>query len=399
MPVFSRITDHPDDPIESHYLRSLEDEREAVLNLGIGVYRDETGQAPLFESVRIAEQNLAQRAESKSYSTPFGHQGYIEVTEKLILGSDHAVLKNRRIISAQSPGAGGGLRIGAELLRSLNPDTHVWFSDPVWEHQMDFFSRAGLEVRRYRYYDSHRQQLDFSGMLESLDRARPGDLVVLHGCCHNPTGADLSWHHWSQLADFFRQRDLVPFIDIAYQGYGDGIETDVLGLQCMADHLDEMLITVSSSKSFAVYRDRAGLFSLIHGSDHPDPASLKRYLRDTIRGTYFMPPEHGAAVIAEIFMDEQLIQKWRQEIDGIRTRIRSCRAALADALGAIEPDMQTAYLREQHGMFSCLPLDASQLTRLEQEHCIYLLPGGRINFAAMNEDQAERIAQAIVAVL
>lgn len=396
--MFSKIKDYADDPIESLYLRSGADKREGVLNLGIGVYRDEHGHAPVFDCVQIAEQRLAEQNESKSYMTPMGNPEYIAATEKLIFGADHPVLKDKRIISAQCPGAGGGLRLGAELIKSLKPDASVWFSEPVWEHQIEFFSRAGLSTKHYRYYDPNSHKIEFDEMLDSMQTVQQGDLIIIHGCCHNPTGADLSLKQWRELTDFLLEKKAIPFVDIAYQGYGSGIEEDVAGMQYMASKMENMLVTLSSSKSFAVYRDRAGLVSVIHSASHPDRASLQRYVRDLIRGTYFMPPNHGAAVIAEILNDPELYQSWRAEIDKIRHRIARCRNALADALEKVDSNNSYEFLRQQKGMFSCLPLNSEQLAELEQEHRIYLLHSGRINFAAMTENHAERIAKSIYAV-
>lgn len=406
--MFDKISDHADDSIESLYLRAQRDTRDQVLNLGIGVYRDEQGNAPIFNCVQKAEQRLLKTEITKGYMSPFGNERYIAATEELVLGREHPVLADKRIISAQCPGAGAGLRVGAELAKSINPDTRVWFSSPVWDHQVEFFSRAGLPQKYYSYYDPHSAAVDFQAMLKSLESLNPGDLVVIHGCCHNPTGADLSLQQWQQLTDFLIEKQAVPFVDIAYQGYGTSVEEDVKGAQYMASKTDNMLLTVSSSKSFAVYRDRAGLVSIIHSASHTDKESLARYFRDIIRGIYFMPPNHAAAVIAEILTDQDLRQSWRAEMDSILARIKRCRHALADAMATVSPDQNTGYLRTQLGMFSSVPVTAERLQRLEEEHRIYLLPiespghkgqagieSARINFAAMTEQHAEPIARAL----
>jgi len=396
--VFNKVSNHHDDPIEALYLRASNDTRPDVLNLGIGVYRDEFGNAPIFECVQLAEQRILETSTTKGYTSPFGNKEYIKLTEELVFGKEHPALTDKRIISAQCPGAGAGLRIGAELTRSLNANAQAWFSNPVWEHQINFFSQAGLAKQQYAYYDSKTFSIDFPAMLSSLQGIKPGDLVVIHGCCHNPTGADLTLEQWRQLTDFLLEKQVIPFVDIAYQGYGTSIGEDVLGVQHMASKMDNMLVAVSSSKSFAVYRDRAGLISVIHSSSHSDRHSLARYVRDIIRGTYFMPPEHAAAVIAEILKNNDLEQSWRNEIDIIRNRIKRCRNALASAISLVDPTQPIEHLKTQKGMFSSFPLSTQQLKVLEEEHRIYLLNSGRINFAAMTENHAERIAKSIYSV-
>ena len=396
--MFDHITQYPDDPIEELYIRAAEDRRDNVLNLGIGVYRDSQGRAPIFDCVKTAEQYIVDKADSKSYLTPLGNERFIEVTEKLLFGEQHPVISEGRVISAQCPGAGGGLRIGAELLKSISPHARVWFSAPVWEHQIGFFTCAGLQKEHYQYYDRDQHRIDFPAMLASVDAMNAGDLMVIHGCCHNPTGADLSLEQWKALTERLIEKQVIPFVDIAYQGFGVGIEDDVLGTQWMAAHTPNMLLAYSASKSFGLYRDRAGLFSLIHNKGHQDGASLKRYLRDLIRGLYFMPPDHAASVVAEILLDPTLKRQWRTEVDGIRQRVRSCREALAGAIDTISPDFGSDFIRSQKGMFSCFNFTEDQLRRLEQEFRIYLLPGGRLNFAAMTHEHASRIAQAICSV-
>lgn len=400
--MFSNIKNHPQDPIEALYLRAQADTRAETLNLGIGVYRDNQGNAPIFKSVRDAELRVVQAAATKSYMSSYGNLEYIAACEKLVFGKEHKIIKDKRVISAQCPGAGAGLRVGAELAKSLNAldcskeATRVWFSDPVWNHQVGFFTGAGLQDKYYSYYNQDKCSIDFEAMLKSLEALRPNDLVVIHGCCHNPTGADLNLHQWQKLTEFLQEKQAIPFVDIAYQGYGAGIEQDVEGARYMASKMDNMLLTLSSSKSFGVYRDRAGLISVIHSSSDAD--SLKRYIGDLIRSIYFMPPNHAAAVIAEILNDSNLEQLWRSEVDSIRKRIQGCRNALSSAIASIDPTQRVDYLQEQKGMFSCFPLNSEQLKALESEYAIYLLPNGRINFAAMSESHAPRIAKALCAL-
>ena len=308
--MFQKVLNHHNDPIEDLYIRAQTDGRPNVLNLGIGVYRDAFGNAPIFDCVREAEQRILAKSDTKAYMTPLGNPEYIAESEKLIFGSEHPVLASGRVISAQCPGAGAGLRIGAELSRALCPGARAWFSDPVWEHQTEFFTKTGVERKQYAYYEAESCSIDFTAML-----------------------------------------------------------------------------------------------SIIHSQSQPDPDSLEHYFRDIIRGIYFMPPNHAAAVIAEILTNPGLTQSWRAEIDMIRSRIRHCRNALADAVSALKPDYPVQQLRNQQGMFSCFSLDRGQLQTLEKEHQLYLLPCvdsrsnqiayGRINFAAMTEHHADHIAKSI----
>jgi len=291
--MFKDICDYANDPIEAMFKRLAEDTNPDKIDLGIGVFRDDSGKVPVMQAVRKAEQQLFEQDLPKSYISPLGNSGYCRDMEQLALGSDHPVLKEGRIISAQTPGAGSALRAGAELAHSLSPGAVVWVSKPVWGHQLEFFEKAGIQVRFYRYYDQLNSTQDFAGMIEDLQAMKPNDLLLLHGCCHNPTGQDLTLEQWRTVADLVVATGAVPFVDVAYQGFGAGIEEDVAGLRAFAEIVPQMLLTVSSSKSFGIYRERAGLLSVIISADAKDPESVRRKLRDTVRQLYFMAPDHG----------------------------------------------------------------------------------------------------------
>ncbi|MED5462098.1 MAG: aromatic amino acid transaminase [Pseudomonadota bacterium] len=396
--MFTKIQNYENDPIEAMFVRLAEDQDPAKIDLGIGVFRDESGNAPVMQAVRLAEQQLFDRGLPKSYLSPLGNAAYCECIERLALGVEHPVLREQRIISAQTPGAGSALRAGAEFVVSLNPDSTLWASRPVWSHQLEFFDRAGMMIRDYRYYDQQKAGLDFNGMLEDLAGMRPDDMLLVHGCCHNPTGQDLTIEQWQRLAETVNDTGAIPFVDIAYQGFGEGIEEDVAGVRAFAKLVPQMLLTVSSSKSFGIYRERAGLLSVIVSPDGTDKESVRRKLRDTVRQLYFMAPDHGAAVVNEILSTPSLETLWREELDGVRQHIVTMRHAVRETIEAANPDFDASFIECQNGMFSCLPVTDEEQLLMEQRFHIYMLPNARVNVAAMNSSQSSTLAEAFAFV-
>ncbi len=368
------------------------------IDLGIGVFRDDSGEVPVMRAVRKAEQQLLARDLPKSYMSPLGNPGYCRDMEKLAFGADHPVLTEDRIISAQTPGAGSALRAGAELVHDLSPDSVVWVSEPVWGHQLEFFEKAGIPVRAYRYYNQLNSNLMFAEMREDLQTMRTNDLLLLHGCCHNPTGQDLNLEQWKIVADLVVKTGAVPFVDVAYQGFGAGIEEDVAGLRAFSAIVPQMLLTVSSSKSFGIYRERAGLLSVVVSPDAKDRESVRRKLRDTVRQLYFMAPDHGAAIVHEILSTPELEALWREELDQIRLHVISMRGALRKTIEAANPGFDATFLETQNGMFSCLPISEDEQFLMEQQFHIYMLPNARVNVAAMNASQSATLADAFAFV-
>ena len=332
--MFTKIQNYENDPIEAMFVRLAEDQDPAKIDLGIGVFRDESGNAPVMQAVRLAEQQLFDRGLPKSYLSPLGNAAYCECIERLALGVEHPVLREQRIISAQTPGAGSALRAGAEFVVSLNPDSTLWASRPVWSHQLEFFDRAGMMIRDYRYYDQQKAGLDFNGMLEDLAGMRPDDMLLVHGCCHNPTGQDLTIEQWQRLAETVNDTGAIPFVDIAYQGFGEGIEEDVAGVRAFAKLVPQMLLTVSSSKSFGIYREHI--------------VTMRHAVRETIE--------------------------------------------------AANPDFDASFIECQNGMFSCLPVTDEEQLLMEQRFHIYMLPNARVNVAAMNSSQTSTLAEAFAFV-
>ena len=261
--MFREMSRYEDDPIESMFVRLAADRSPGKMDLGIGVFRDDSGQVPVFRAVRDAELRVVRREESKSYIGPLGNLEYCRAVERLVLGPEHAAPGNDRVISTQTGGAGSALRLGAELVQTLSRRSRLWVSDPVWPHQLDFFEQAGMQVMTYRYYDQYESVPRFDEMLEDLEGLRRDDLLLLHGCCHNPTGQDLDLDQWQAVSELVAEKGAVPFVDVAYQGFGRGIEEDVAGVRLMAGQAPQMLLAVSSSKTFGIYRERAGMLSVV----------------------------------------------------------------------------------------------------------------------------------------
>jgi len=394
--MFNNLTNYEDDPIEALFKRIGADKSVDKIDLGIGVFRDQSGQVPVMQAVVEAEQQLLKQNASKSYMSPLGNMDYCADLERSIFGVDHEALQ--RIVSAQTPGAGAALRGAAEFVQSLSPKATVWFGSPCWGHQIEFFERAGLSVKQYRYYNRAASKLDFNGMLEDLGALQEDDVLLLHGCCHNPTGEDLSLSQWQRIAEVVREKRVVPLVDIAYQGFGSGIDEDVAGFRLLAGQVPQLILTVSSSKTFGIYRERAGLLSIVHQAN-ASADSLRRKLRDTLRQLYFMAPNHGAAIVHEILSSETLEQLWRDELNAVRQQIVEMRGALKATLEQVNPSFDASFIQRQKGMFSCLPLSAAQQLRMEQQHHIYMLPNARVNVAAMSTEQSKALANAFAAII
>ena len=392
--MFRDFAGYEDDLIEGLFVRLATDPSPDKIDLGIGVYRDDSGKVPVMQAVRQAELAYVQSEQPKSYLSPLGNLDYCADMEKLALGEEHPVLTAGRILSAQTPGAGSALRVGAELVNTLSPGSRVWVSDPVWFHQIQFFEKAGIEIQTYRYYDRLQSVSEINGMLEDLRAMRAGDLLLLHGCCHNPTGQDLTLEEWQAVTNIVLETGAIPFVDIAYQGFGQGIEEDVAGLRLIASQVPEMLLTVSSSKSFGIYRERAGLLSIVVPPDATDIPSIRRLLRDTVRQLYFMAPNHGAAVVHEILSSPELQTLWRSELEQYRLHMLNKRSSLCETIKAEISGFDASFILRQFGMFSCLPISDEEQKVLEDEYHIYMLPCARVNVAAMSSKQAQLLARA-----
>jgi aspartate aminotransferase len=366
------------------------------VDLGVGVYRDPTGSTPLLDCVRRAEQEVLAAQSTKSYVGPAGREEFNTAVEELVLGKTHAARRDRRAKTVQAPGGCGALRVGAELIRAAAPAITVHVSDPTWGNHTPLLGSSGLRLERYPYYDTAANGLRFEAMLERLERAREGDVVLLHACCHNPTGADLDAGQWKTLVELLRRRRLVPFLDLAYQGFAVDLEADAAGLRLVAEQVPESLVAISYSKNLGLYRERVGALIVIGESENRANAMLSHVLQ-IARGIYSMPPDHGAAIAAHIFASSAFKKHWIEELAGMRTRITDMRGLLALELRKATGDGSFDFIRTQHGMFSLLGVSPEVVDRLRDKHHIYMTQDSRMNLAGIMPHNAGYVAGAIAA--
>jgi aspartate aminotransferase len=366
------------------------------VDLGVGVYRDLSGNTPVLACVRRAEQAVLAAQATKSYVAAAGREEFNTAVEEMVLGSAHAARRDRRARTVQTPGGCGALRVGAELIRAAAPDVTVHVSDPTWGNHTPLLGGSGLRLERYPYYDAAGHQLRFDAMLERLDRAADGDVVLIHACCHNPTGADLDPAQWQALAQLVTRRRLVPFLDIAYQGFAVDLQADVAGVRLLAEQVPEALIAISFSKNLGLYRERAGALIVIGENANRADAMLSHVLQ-IARSIYSMPPDHGAAIAAHIFAEPTLKGEWLEELAAMRTRIADMRGLLARQLREVTGDGTFDFLRAQRGMFSLLGVSAQAVERLRDKHHIYMMSDSRMNLAGITPDNVNYVAESVAA--
>jgi aromatic-amino-acid transaminase len=370
------------------------DPRADKLDLGVGVYKDADGRTPVMRSVKAAEARLLKEQDSKAYVGLLGDLDFVRAMGELALGGS---VPGDRLSGAQTPGGTGAIRQLFELIRRANPAATVWISDPTWPNHPAILSHLGIPTRSYRYFDAATRGVDFAGMMGDLVDLRPGDVLLLHGCCHNPTGANLSLAEWRELTDFVNARGAVPMIDLAYQGFGDGLEADVEGLRHMAAAVPEMLLAASCSKNFGVYRDRVGAAFVL--SETPQVAEVaKSNLASLNRLNYSFPPDHGAKVVSLILSDPELRADWAAELEGMRLRMLELRQGLADALRRETNSDRFDFVTAHRGMFSRLGASPEQVAALRKDHGIYVVGDSRINVAGLPADGLDNLAKALVAV-
>lgn len=376
--------------------RELEsDKRSTKIDLGIGIYRDEKGEAPVFKAVKKAEAILLKTEISKSYKTPAGNSEYCENILELVLGKDIINERSNKIGAIQIPGAGSGLRIAGELIKNKLKNKLISIPDPTWGQQTFMFQKSGLKIIKHSYYNNTNNFLNFEDMILDLKRLKSGDALLLHGCCHNPTGSDLNTDQWAEVAAICKNNGIVPFIDLVYQGLGKGIIEDVLGIRTLVKIVPEVIITISSSKTFGVYRDRCGLIAVITDSKKVNNESLEIMLSEIARELYFHPPDHAAEIINILLNDSILKNDWLSEVNRMQKRIVSLRKKFSKSL---QNKLQTDYfsfLNVQNGMFSLLPISENGIMTLRKENGIYLMPDGRINIASLPENKIDYIASKI----
>ncbi len=378
--MFETIAAAPADPILGLTDAYKNDPRSSKVNLGVGVFQDETGVTPVLESVQEAERRMLARGLSKSYFPISGSPAYSRVVQDMLFGAGHEAQGRAR--TAHTPGGTGGLRVGGDFIHQFFPKAKVWVSKPTWANHRSIFEAAGVETAEYAYYSPATKGLDFDAMAEALRKVPAGDFVLLHACCHNPTGVDLTPDQWRSVADIAAKAGWVPFLDFAYQGFGDGVEQDRVGLLALAEAGLEILAASSFSKNFGLYCERTGAFSLVARSSQAADAAFSQVKR-VIRANYSNPPAHGGLIVTTILEDAELAKKWRAELDGMRERIASIRASFVQALADRGVPGDFSFISRQKGMFSFSGLTDDQVAWLLAERAIYIVKGGRINVAGI----------------
>lgn len=393
--MFESLKPGAPDPILAIMGLYREDERSHKMDFGVGVFKDMSGNTPVPKAVKEAERRLLEQQTSKAYVGMAGDLAYNEAIKRLTLGD---AAPGERCVSLQTPGGSGSIRLLGEVIQGSSPGARVWIPAPTWPNHGPTLSAAGLTIETYPYFDFASQTLLKDHMFEALAKVPAGDIVLLHGCCHNPTGADINLDDWLRLSDMAVAQGFLPFVDIAYQGFGQGLEEDAAGLRLMAERVPEMLISASCSKNFGLYRDRIGAAIMI-GQTPEAAQAMRSALLSRTRLSVSMPPAHGAEVVREILSDPALEQVWRAEVDAMRSQVQAARKSLADQLRTLSNSDRFDFIAQQRGMFSTLGLDDAQVARLRDEFAIYVVGGGRMNLAGLRPDQAEPLARGLLAVM
>lgn len=396
--MFERIAAAPADPILGLADLFRADDRPNKINLGIGVYKDETGKTPVLASVKKAEQYLLENETTKNYLSIDGIADFARCTQELLFSADSAIISAKRARTAQTPGGTGALRIAADFIANQTSAKRVWVSNPSWPNHKNVFAAAGLEVCEYAYYDAANHTLDYDALIDSLGAAQAGDVVLFHGCCHNPTGIDPTAAQWEALAKLSLEKGWLPLFDFAYQGFARGLEEDAEGLRIFSASHQELIVCSSYSKNFGLYNERVGAFTLV-AADAAVADTAFSQVKATIRANYSNPPSHGAAVVATILSDSALRALWEQELADMRQRIQRMRQLFVNTLREKGANGDFGFIISQNGMFSFSGLTKDQVVRLRQEFGVYAVNSGRVNVAGMTPDNMSPLCEAIVAVL
>ncbi|UTZ29022.1 aspartate/tyrosine/aromatic aminotransferase [Vibrio campbellii] len=389
--MFSNLPTPVLDPILSLSVAYRGDERPNKVDLGIGVYKNSAGETPIMKAIQMAQEVVVENQKTKSYVGLAGCEEFNQSMIDLLLTGTSAT---DRVAAIQTPGASGALRMLGDLMKVAQPDTTVWISNPSYVNHKPVMEAAGLKVKFYHYFSPETKQVDTAKMLEDLSKAGPSDVVLLHGCCHNPTGADIDFSAWQAITELSQKNGFTPFVDIAYQGFGDGLEEDAKGLRFMADNVEEMLITTSCSKNFGLYRERTGA-AIVIGKNTKDVANAKGKLLTLARSTYTMPPDHGAALVKTILQDPNLTSVWKQELNEMQQRLLNLRQTLCNELRNNHNTDQFDFIESHKGMFTVLGFSENQMARLREDYGIYGVGDGRINIAGLTETHIPYVADAI----
>ncbi|MDH1312817.1 aspartate/tyrosine/aromatic aminotransferase [Shewanella xiamenensis] len=396
--IFSQVVLAPADPILGLTDTFKADPRQDKVNLGVGIYKDEAGQTPVLQSVKKAEALLLEQEKTKNYLGIEGVQTYNRVVQELLFGDGSDLVTSGRAATAQAPGGTGALRIAAEFLLRNTPSRTVWVSNPTWANHQNIFETAGLTVKEYGYYNASAHDIDFDGMMTDLANAQAGDIILLHGCCHNPTGIDLTLTQWELVANLCADKQLVPLFDFAYQGFGAGIEEDAAGLRLVASKVPELLVANSFSKNFGLYNERIGAVTVV-AQNADEAVRAFSQVKRTIRANYSNPPAHGALIVSTILSDASLKALWVQELTEMRERIAEMRTLFVQSLKDEGVTQDFSFISRQNGMFSFSGLNKAQVARLKDEFGIYIVGSGRISVAGMTKTNMPLICKAIAQIL
>jgi len=388
----------PRDPILGVTEAFNADPRPNKVNLGVGIYYDDQGRVPVLECVRRVEQKLAEQPLPRAYLPIDGLQAYDRAVQELVFGASSEVVRSQRVVTVQTLGGTGGLKVGADLLRRINGDARVWISDPSWENHQALFEYAGFTVKTYPYYDAETHGVDFDAMMRSLRRLPAGSVTVLHACCHNPTGVDLTADQWQDVIEVFNARSLVPFLDIAYQGFAEGLDTDAAAVRRFVQACPVVFVSSSFSKSLSLYGERVGALSVVTATADEAARTLSQ-LKRVIRTNYSNPPTHGGQAAAMVLTTPELRVLWEKELGEMRDRIKAVRRSLVEKIRAIRSDFDFSYVIHQRGLFSYSGLNKEQVRRLREEYALYALDSGRICVPALNSRNVDYVARAIASVL
>lgn len=396
--MFEHIQMAPPDPILGLTEAFKNDPRTDKINLGVGVYKDEENETPILGSVRRAAQMVLEREKTKSYLPISGSPEYGKAVQGLLFGADHEIVTSKRAVTAQTPGGTGALRVAGDFIRQNLPNARMWVSDPTWENHKGVFGAAGLEVLTYPYYDAAKKDLAFDAMLDALKAVPATDVVLFHACCHNPTGMDPDGAQWKAIAEVAAKQGFLPFIDFAYQGFGEGLEEDALGVRALCATGREAIIASSFSKNFGLYNERTGALTVVAGNAE-EAARAFSQVKTSIRRNYSNPPSHGGAIVTTILNDPELRPLWQGEVKMMRDRINGMRRLFVDTLKAKGVTQDFSFITRQRGMFSFSGLNKDQVAALRDQHGIYIVGSGRINVAGMTPSNMNRLCEAIAAVL
>lgn len=396
--MFEKVQAAPADPILGLTDAYKSDERDNKVNLGVGVYKDTHGATPILATVKNAEALLVEKEVSKTYLSIEGTPAYNQAVQQLLFGAQSAVIANDRARTAQAPGGTGALRIAAEFMVRQLGITRIWVSNPTWANHGNIFKAAGLEVMQYAWYDAQTRGLAFDQLQQDFQKIAEGDAVLLHGCCHNPTGIDPTLEQWQTIADLVKQQKALPLFDFAYQGFATGIDEDAASVRLFTEQFDELLVANSFSKNFGLYNERAGAFTLV-AKEAAVAAQAFSQVKSIIRGIYSNPPSHGALVVATILEDAQLTEQWQQEVAGMRVRIKEMREAFVQGLADKGVSQDFGFISEQNGMFSFSGLTPEQVAKLKDEHAVYIVGSGRISVAGITPHNLPHLVEAVAAIL